>query len=48
MAGTSFKDPGVQSGMVLPFQPMTMTFHNIHYFVNCPPVCAQKDIIGHL
>ena len=36
--GSSFKDPGVQSGMVLPFQPLTLTFNDVHYFVNCPAV----------
>ena len=36
VADPSFKSPDVQSGMVLPFQPMTMTFNDVHYFVNCP------------
>ena len=24
--------------MTLPFQPMTLTFTDMHYFVKCPPV----------
>lgn len=40
LKGNSFRDPDVKTGMVLPFQQMTMTFHDIHYFVKCPPVCA--------
>lgn len=27
-----------QSGMVLPFDPMTMTFRDLHYFVPIPKV----------
>ena len=34
----SFRQPKVASGMTLPFVPMTMTFTDVHYFVNCPPV----------
>ena len=28
----------MDKGMVLPFTPLTMTFHDVHYFVDCPPV----------
>lgn len=30
----------MDKGMVLPFTPLTMTFHDVHYFVDCPPVCT--------
>lgn len=30
----------MDKGMVLPFTPLTMTFNNVHYFVDCPPVCS--------
>ena len=36
--GNSFKESNVEKGMVLPFTPLTMTFNNVHYFVDCPPV----------
>ena len=32
----SFKEPNVESGMVLPFQPMTMTFNDVRYWVSAP------------
>lgn len=25
-------------GMILPFQPLSMTFHNVNYFVDMPKV----------
>lgn len=28
-----------KKGMTLPFQPLTMTFHNVNYFVDMPKVC---------
>lgn len=27
-----------KKGMILPFQPLTMTFHNVNYFVDTPQV----------
>lgn len=36
--GNSFKESNVEKGMVLPFNPLTMTFNDVHYFVDCPPV----------
>ena len=36
--GNSFKESNVEKGMVLPFTPLTMTFNNVHYFVDCPSV----------
>lgn len=37
--GNSFKESNVEKGMVLPFTPLTMTFNDVHYFVDCPAVC---------
>ena len=34
LAGKHFK----QKGMVLPFQPLSMTFSNINYYVDVPVV----------
>ena len=31
-------DPNIESGMVLPFEPMIMTFRGVHYYVDLPPV----------
>ena len=39
--GNSFKESNVEKGMVLPFTPLTMTFNNVHYFVDCPPVSLE-------
>lgn len=37
--GTSgMMQPGTRHGMVLPFQPVTLTFRNIHYSVDLPAV----------
>ncbi|KAK9788281.1 hypothetical protein WJX73_004447 [Symbiochloris irregularis] len=40
----SFKEPQVESGMVLPFQQMTMTFNDVRYWVNCPPEMASQNL----
>lgn len=29
---------GNTKGMILPFQPLTMTFHNVNYYVDMPKV----------
>jgi len=31
-------DEGQASGMILPFEPMTMTFHGVNYYVDMPQV----------
>nr|DAD28487.1 TPA_asm: hypothetical protein HUJ06_029955 [Nelumbo nucifera] len=31
-------------GMILPFQPLSMTFHNVNYFVDMPKEMSSKDI----
>ena len=41
--GPSFKESNVDKGMVLPFNPLTMTFNNVHYFVDCPPVSVATS-----
>lgn len=44
--GNSFKESNVEKGMVLPFTPLTMTFHDVHYFVDCPPVSHMPCVVG--
>ncbi|KAF2312567.1 hypothetical protein GH714_035098 [Hevea brasiliensis] len=34
--GTSAKEDNKKTGMILPFKPLTMTFHNVNYFVDMP------------
>lgn len=34
--------PDVDQGMVLPFEPVVMTFKDVHYWVNCPPVSLRE------
>jgi hypothetical protein len=29
---------GSSKGMTLPFQPLSLTFHNVNYYVDMPPV----------
>ena len=36
---TSAREGSKKKGMILPFQPLTMTFHNVNYFVDMPKVC---------
>ncbi|XP_022948220.1 ABC transporter G family member 31-like [Cucurbita moschata] len=33
-----------EKGMILPFQPLTMTFHNVNYFVDTPKEMKQQGI----
>ncbi|KAF3968871.1 hypothetical protein CMV_007280 [Castanea mollissima] len=33
---TSAREGSKKKGMILPFQPLTMTFHNVNYFVDMP------------
>ena len=42
--GSEFRPPSAEEdskkkGMILPFQPLKMTFHNVNYFVDMPKVC---------
>jgi hypothetical protein len=34
-----------KKGMILPFQPLVMTFHNVNYFVDMTEVSADKQHI---
>ena len=45
--GDSFRsgdvsDPDADRGMVLPFEPVVMTFKDVQYWVNCPPVSHRQ------
>uniref|UniRef100_A0A0E0IQF3 ABC transporter domain-containing protein n=1 Tax=Oryza nivara TaxID=4536 RepID=A0A0E0IQF3_ORYNI len=33
-----------KKGMILPFQPLTMTFHNVNYYVNMPKEMQAKGV----
>lgn len=35
--------PRIKHGMVLPFCPVTLTFRNIHYFVDLPAVSSVQS-----
>ncbi|KAJ7959803.1 Pleiotropic drug resistance ABC transporter [Quillaja saponaria] len=35
---------GRKKGMILPFQPLTMTFHNVNYFVDMPVEMKKKGV----
>ena len=43
-ADVSLNPSNVDTGMVLPFQPMTMTFKAVHYWVNCPPDMQNRGL----
>ncbi|KAL5225223.1 hypothetical protein ABZP36_011862 [Zizania latifolia] len=34
-----------KTGMILPFQPLTMTFHNVNYYVNMPKVTLINSFV---
>ncbi|CAK9164212.1 unnamed protein product [Ilex paraguariensis] len=40
----SCEDRAKKKGMILPFQPLTMTFHNVNYFVDMPKEMRLKGI----
>ncbi|KAL9660657.1 hypothetical protein QQ045_025474 [Rhodiola kirilowii] len=40
----SVKDGASKRGMILPFEPMTMTFHNVNYFVDMPKEMSDKGV----
>ncbi|CAM8992214.1 unnamed protein product [Rhodiola kirilowii] len=40
----STKDGLTKRGMILPFEPMTMTFHNVNYFVDMPKEMSHKGV----
>ncbi|XP_043723662.1 ABC transporter G family member 31-like [Telopea speciosissima] len=41
---TSNENTSTKKGMILPFQPLLMTFHNVDYFVDMPKEMAAKGI----
>ena len=41
-------DQGGIRGMVLPFQPITVTFRDLHYFVPLPEVCPPPCVLKHV
>ncbi|KAL5750509.1 hypothetical protein ACOSP7_025112 [Xanthoceras sorbifolium] len=40
----SSQEGGKKKGMILPFQPLAMTFHNVNYFVDMPKAMTSKGI----
>ncbi|WOL09018.1 ABC transporter G family member 31 isoform X1 [Canna indica] len=42
LTGTNLKE--IQKGMVLPFQPLSMSFSDINYYVDVPPELKQQGI----
>ncbi|KAI3461649.1 hypothetical protein Pfo_018312 [Paulownia fortunei] len=40
----SGNDGTKKKGMILPFQPLTMTFHNVNYFVDMPKEMSSQGI----
>ena len=45
LEGQSFRSSDTDRGMVLPFDPVVMTFRDVHYWVNCPPV-GSTPLLG--
>ncbi|XP_052185165.1 ABC transporter G family member 31 isoform X2 [Diospyros lotus] len=41
---TAVKEGAKRKGMILPFQPLTMTFHNVNYFVDMPKEMSSQGI----
>ncbi|KAE8039264.1 hypothetical protein FH972_011692 [Carpinus fangiana] len=44
LSPTSAKEGSKKKGMILPFQPLTMTFHNVNYFVDMPKEMRLEGI----
>ncbi|KAK0603587.1 hypothetical protein LWI29_006502 [Acer saccharum] len=40
----SQEEGGKKKGMILPFQPLAMTFHNVNYFVDMPKAMSSKGV----
>ncbi|KAK1589123.1 hypothetical protein Q3G72_030665 [Acer saccharum] len=40
----SYQEGGKKKGMILPFQPLAMTFHNVNYFVDMPKAMSSKGV----
>ncbi|KAH6765688.1 pleiotropic drug resistance 3 [Perilla frutescens var. hirtella] len=41
---TSGNDGAKKKGMILPFKPLTLTFHNVNYFVDMPKEMSSRGI----
>ncbi|KAL3611256.1 hypothetical protein D5086_002276 [Populus alba] len=41
---SSLNEGSKNKGMILPFQPLTMAFHNVNYFVDMPKVCLSDGL----
>ncbi|XP_061980777.1 ABC transporter G family member 31 [Populus nigra] len=44
MNRSSLNEGSKNKGMILPFQPLTMTFHNVNYFVDMPKEMSKQGI----
>ncbi|CAJ1970634.1 unnamed protein product [Sphenostylis stenocarpa] len=40
----SAREDNNKKGMILPFQPLTMTFHNVNYFVDMPKEISKQGV----
>ncbi|KAL5778742.1 hypothetical protein ACOSQ2_009479 [Xanthoceras sorbifolium] len=40
----SCQEGSKKKGMILPFEPLAMTFHNVNYFVDMPKAMASKGV----
>ncbi|KAK0605080.1 hypothetical protein LWI29_022550 [Acer saccharum] len=40
----SYQEGGKKKGMILPFQPLAMTFQNVNYFVDMPKAMSSKGV----
>ena len=40
----ALSQPGMRHGMVLPFQPVTLTFRDVHYSVSVPAVSSSQAL----
>ncbi|KAL2317497.1 hypothetical protein Fmac_031373 [Flemingia macrophylla] len=38
------REDSTKKGMILPFQPLTMTFHNVNYFVDMPKEISKQGV----
>ncbi|XP_020230451.1 ABC transporter G family member 31, partial [Cajanus cajan] len=38
------REDSTKKGMILPFQPLTMTFHNVNYFVDMPKAISKQGV----
>lgn len=43
---SSEQTPRAQKGMIIPFKPLSLTFRNVNYYVDMPPVSAKHRSRG--